>query len=102
MRSTPGGVLEHFEHVAGEDLGGEQGSGCGGGGEEVADDGFGVLVDAEGVADDLAAVEGDEAGEDAIVQVLEEEVGGGAVIPAETALPGGGLLGEERGATGAR
>ena len=91
-----GGVLKHFKDVAGEGLGGDQGGGGRGRGEEVADDGFGVFVDAEGVTDDLAAVEGDEAGEDAVVEVLEEEVGGGAVIPAETALPGGGLLGEER------
>ena len=61
--------------------------GIGGCGEGVADYGFLAFVDAEGEAADAAAVEGDESGEDARVEVLEEELGGALIVPAETLLP---------------
>ena len=53
-------------------------------GVDVADDCFVALVDAEGEAADAAAVEGDEAGQDAGVEILKEKLGGAAIVPAET------------------
>ena len=50
-------------------------------GVDVADDGLVAFVDAEGVAADAAAVERDEAGEDAAVEVFEEKLGGAACSP---------------------
>ena len=86
----------------------EEGVGCADGLSGVAAgrvgvtyDRFVALVDAEGEAADAAAVEGDEAGEDAGVEVLEEKLGGAAIVPAEAGLPDGGL-GFEQGTKLAR
>ena len=57
------------------------------GGEGVADNGFLAFVDAEGEATDAAAIEGDEAGQDAGVEILEEEFGRALVVPAQALLP---------------
>ena len=91
-----GGGFERFEDVAGE--GGDDGEGRGlvARGVDVADDGFVAFVDAEGEADDAAAVERDEAGKDARIQILEQELGGGFVVPVEALVPEFGLLFEER------
>ena len=72
-----------------------------GDGEGVADDGFLAFVDAEGEAADAAAVERDEAGKDAGVEILEEELGGALVVPAQALLPDA-RLGFEQGAQLAR
>jgi hypothetical protein len=53
----------------------------------VADDGLLAFVDAEGEAADAPTVEGDEAGKDAGVEVLEEELGGALVVPTQPLLP---------------
>ena len=91
-----GGGFEELEEVAGEGLDDEVRVGFAGGCVDVSDDGFEVFVDAEGETDDASAVEGDETGEDAGVEVLQEEVGGGAVVPVEALVPEGGLSLEER------
>ena len=71
-----GGVEEQIEEVVEEGVGDAEGlGGVAGGGVGVAYDGFVALVDTEGEAADAAAVEGYEAGEDAGVEVLEEELG---------------------------
>jgi hypothetical protein len=54
------------------------------------------LVNAEGEAANAAAVQDDEAGKDAGVEVLEEKLGGGTVVPVKTLVPDFGLLFEER------
>ena len=85
-----------------EGVGGADGlSGVAAGRVGVTYDRFVALVDAEGEAADAAAVEGDEAGEDAGVEVLEEELGGAAIVPAEAGLPDSGL-GFEQGTKLAR
>jgi hypothetical protein len=91
-----GGVEKDLEKVAEEGAGDlERSVGGGGDGEGVADDGLGPLVDAEGVAADAAVIEGDEAGEDLGVEVLEEELGGAAIVPEEVFTPEEGLLLEQ-------
>ena len=65
-------------------------------GEGVADDGLLAFVDAEGEAADASAVERDEAGQDAGVEVLEEELGGALVVPAQALLPEARLGFEQR------
>ena len=93
-----GGVQEQVEQVVEEGVGGAKGlGGVAAGGVGVADDGLVAFVDAEGETADAAAIEGDEAGEDTGVQILQEELGGAAIVPAETVLPDGGL-GLEQGA----
>ena len=57
------------------------------GGEGVADYGFLAFVDAEGEAADASAIEGDKAGQDAGVEILEEEFGGALIVPAKALLP---------------
>jgi hypothetical protein len=74
-----------------EGLGGIAADGVG-----VADDGLVALVDAEGEAADAATLEGDKAGEDSRVEVLEKELSGAAIVPAETLFPDGGLGFEQR------
>ncbi len=56
-------------------------------GEGVTDDGLLAFVDAEGEPADTSSVEGDEAGQDAGVEVLEEELGGALVVPTQPLLP---------------
>jgi hypothetical protein len=58
-----------------------------GDGEGVADDRLIVLVDTEDVSGDAAIFDGDVAGEDAGVEVLEEQIGGAAVVPAQALVP---------------
>ena len=71
-----GGVAEELEELVEEGLGdGKSLCGVSGCGEGVADYGFLAFVNAEGESADAAAVEGDEAGEDAGVEVLEEKLG---------------------------
>ena len=64
--------------------------------EDIPDDGFGVFVDAEDVAGDAAGVYGDVAGEGAGVEILEEKLGGGEIVPVEALLPEGALSFEHR------
>ncbi len=80
--------MEQLEQAAEEGLCGLEGP-CGvvRDGVDVADDSLMAFVDAEGVAADAAAVESDEAGEDARVEILQEELGGGLVVPAKASLP---------------
>ncbi len=56
-------------------------------GKGVADDGLLAFIDAEGEAADTSSVEGDEAGQDAGIEVLEEELGGALVVPTQSLLP---------------
>src|SRR5258708_103456 len=56
-------------------------------GEGVAYYGFLAFIDAEGEAADASAVERDEAGQNAGVEVLQEELGGALVVPAQALLP---------------
>jgi hypothetical protein len=67
----------------------------------IAYDRFLALVDAEGEAADTAAVEGDEAGQNARVEILKEKFGRTPVVPAKPLLPYFGL-GFEQGAKLAR
>ena len=62
----------------------------------VTDYGLVAFVDAEGVAGDFAAIESDEAGKDAGVEVLQKEFGGAAVVPAKALFPYAGLGFEQR------
>ncbi len=92
-----GGVEQDLEEVAEQSAGDGKGGVAGGAvGEGVADDGLGTLVDAEGEAADAAVIESDEAGEDLGLEVLEEELGGAAVVPAQMVTPELCLLLEER------
>ena len=92
-----GGVVKELEELMEERLRDVQHlRGVVGDGEGVTDDGFLGFVDAEGEAADAAAVERDEAGQDAGVEVLEEELGGALVVPAETLLPDARLGFEQR------
>ena len=92
-----GGGLQHLEQVN------EEGLADGVGevfafakGIDVAEDGLGCLKDGEGVAGDLTATERDEAGEDAAVEVLEQDGGRAGVVPEEAPLPAVGLFHEQR------
>ena len=83
------GVDEEFDDVVEEaafDFVGGVGAAAGDG-EGVADDGLMFLVDTEDVAGDAAVFDGDVAGEDAGVEILEKEIGGGAVVPAQALVP---------------
>jgi len=51
---------------------------------QVSDDRFMAFVDAEGIAADAAAIERDEAGKDAGVEVVEQQVGGAAIVPSSS------------------
>jgi hypothetical protein len=62
----------------------------------VAYYGFLAFVDAEGEAADAAAVERDEAGQNAGVEVLQEEFGGALIVPAQALLPEARLGFEQR------
>src|SRR5260370_35183726 len=80
--------MEQLEQAAEEGLCGLEGlGGIVRDGVDVADDSLMAFVDAEGVAADAAAVESDEAGEDARVEILQEKLGGGLIVPAEASLP---------------
>ena len=92
-----GRMLEELEKLVEEGLCDREGlRGVAVGGKSVADYGFLAFVDAEGEAADAAAVEGDKAGEDAGVEILEEEFGGALVVPAEALLPEARLCFEQR------
>jgi hypothetical protein len=92
-----GGVLEKLEQAMEKQLRGLEGLGdIVREGVDVADDGLMAFVDAEGVAAYASTVEGDEAGQDARVEVLEQELGGGLVVPTETSLPEASLVFEQR------
>jgi hypothetical protein len=91
-----GCVLEELDEVVEEGF--ADGVAGGGGlveGVDVADDGLIGLVDAEGVALEDAVAEGDEAGEDATVEVFEEHLGGAGVVPVKALLPMVGLVAEQ-------
>ena len=84
-----GGVDEELDEVV-EEADFDFGRGVGaaaGDGEGVADDRLVFFVDTEDVAGDAAVFDGDVAGEDAGVEVLEEQIGGGAVVPAQAFVP---------------
>jgi hypothetical protein len=92
-----GGVAEHLQHVGQQeasdlDIAHERVAD----GEGVANDGLVALEDAERVAADTAAVEGDEAGEDAGFEVFEEELGGAVVVPTEALAPDLGFALQQR------
>ena len=92
-----GRVQEEIEEGAKEGVGDVQGCGwvvgyCVG----VSDDGFVSFVDAEREATDASAVERDEAGQDAGVEVLQEQLGGTLVVPAQLLLPDASLGFKER------
>jgi len=92
-----GRMLEELEKLVDEGLSDGKGlRGIGGGGEGVADHGLLALVDAEGEAADASALEGDEAGEDAGVEILKEEFGGALIVPTEALLPEARLGFEQR------
>ena len=65
-------------------------------GEDVADDGLGFFVDAEGIAGDLSGLDGRVTGEHVAVKVLHEELGAGAIVPVEALAPDFGLGIEHR------
>ncbi len=91
------GVVEELKELVEEGLGDREGlRGVAVGGEGVSDDGFLAFVDAEGEAADAAAFEGDKAGEDAGVEILEEELGGALIVPAKALLPEARLGFEQR------
>jgi hypothetical protein len=92
-----GGGLQHLEQMNEESLAdGVAGALALAEGVDVAEDGFGGFKDGEGVAGDLAAAQSDEAGEDAAVEIFEQDRGGAGVIPEEAALPAVGLFHEQR------
>jgi len=92
-----GGVSEELEEVLKEGSGGGEGlGGVGADGPGVSDDRLVALVNAEGEAADAATVEGDEAGKDARIEILEEKLGGALIVPAKTLLPDASLGFEER------
>jgi hypothetical protein len=83
-----GRVQEEIEEGAKEGVGDVQGYGwvigyCVG----VSDDGFVSFVDAESEATDASAVECDEAGQDAGVEVLQQQLGRALVVPAQLLFP---------------
>ena len=90
-----GGGFQDFEEVAGEGVGDGERRGGVGQDENVADDGLGAFIDAEAVADDAAAKQGDEAREDLLIEVLEEKLGGGGIVPAEALAPEDGFFLED-------
>jgi hypothetical protein len=92
-----GGSLEGLEEVIEEDVADGIGDSFGFvEGVDVADDGFVGFEDTEGVAEDAVVVEGDESGEDAAVDVIEQEIGCAGVVPLEAAVPALGFIAEER------
>jgi hypothetical protein len=85
--------LEEMAEQGAGDL--ESGVGWGGEGEGIADDGLDPLVNTEGEAADAAVIERDVAGKDLGLEVLEEELGGAAIVPAQLFAPEEGLLLEQ-------
>src|SRR5271163_1064196 len=65
-------------------------------GEGVADNRFVFLVNAENIAGGTAVFDSDVAGENPRVEILQEQIGGGAVIPSEALVPEADLLFEHR------
>jgi len=65
-------------------------------GENIADDGLGLLLHAEGVATDFALVGGDIANEQVRVHVLQQQVGRSAIVPMQTFAPQCTLFVEQR------
>ena len=55
-----------------------------------------AFVDAEAEANNASSVERDEAGKDARIEILKQELGGGSVVPVEALVPELGLLFEQR------
>src|SRR5579885_3298082 len=55
--------------------------------EHVSDDRLVLFVNAEDVSRDMAVFHGDKTGQCARIKVLEEEVGGGAIVPAQALAP---------------
>jgi len=83
-----GGVLQELEQLVEKrlrDL--NHLRGVAGYGEGVADDSLLTFIDAKGKAADASAIERDKAGQDAGVEILEEEFGGALVVPAEALFP---------------
>ncbi len=64
-------------------------------GVDVTDDGFIGFEDAEGIAEDAMAMERDEAGKDAALDVFEEKIRGPGVVPLKALVPAAGFIGEE-------
>ena len=56
-------------------------------GKDVADDGLGLLVDAEGIAGDLTCLEGRVAGEHVAVEILHQKFGRGSIVPVQALFP---------------
>ena len=55
--------------------------------EYIADDGLGLLVDAEHVARHLAGFKGGVAGQHVVVEILHQQPGRGAIVPVQALLP---------------
>ena len=56
-------------------------------GEDIANDGLGLFVDAEGIAGDLAGVDGPVAGQHVAVEILHEQARGGPIVPVQALFP---------------
>src|SRR5271170_2235750 len=65
-------------------------------GEGVADNRLVFFVYTENIAGGAAVLDSDVAGENAGVEILQEQVGGGAVIPSQAIVPEADLLIEHR------
>ena len=92
-----GGVMQELEQLVEKGLRDlKHLRGVVGYGEGVADDGLLAFVDAEGEAADASAVERDKAGQDAGVEILQEQLGGALVVPAQALLPEARLGFEQR------
>ena len=55
--------------------------------KDVADDGLGLLIDAEDIADDMACLQGRVAGQHVAVDILHQQVCRDVVVPMEALLP---------------
>ena len=64
--------------------------------EGVADNRFVFLINSEYVAGGAAVLDGDVAGKNARVEILEEQISGGAIIPSQALVPKADLLIEHR------
>ena len=65
-------------------------------GEDVAHDSLVAFVDAEGEPADAPAGQRDEAGQDARVEILQQQLCRGGVVPAQAPLPESRLLLQQR------
>ena len=69
-------------------------------GEDVADHGFVLFIDAEEVACNTPILNGYVTGQQARIQILQQQIGGGSVIPFEALAPQTGFGFEQRAQAG--